>query len=192
MKSAAYFVLRFLLVYAGLTLIYSSWFIHKYDTAQPAQTDPITRFVSYQVRYAADLVGYDARVLEDNQWYYATEDEKTMDTLYFDGEYALSVEEGCNSVSNIIIFLAFIVGFGGRWKKMLWFIPVGLVFIHVANVGRILLLGVINVDFAGSGFHFFHKYLFTAIIYGAIFLLWIWWINQYGNTVSSKPKATVS
>ncbi len=183
MKGVVYFILRFLGTFAVLSVLYG-FFIQKYDTAEIPTTDAITRYVSYQTRFVAEKLGYDAEVARNHHLIYATEEEQTMDSLFFNGEYAVSVEEGCNGVSVAILFLSFIIGFGGEWKKLIWFIPMGLAFLHVSNITRIILLGVLNVDFGGQGFHFFHKYLFTAIIYAAVFILWIWWVNAYGKTGS--------
>ncbi|KAB2814506.1 exosortase family protein XrtF [Phaeocystidibacter luteus] len=192
MKGVIYFLLRFGLTWLGLSFLYSSVFIHKYDTAEPPVTDPITRYIVHQTATAAELFGYEVEILYDHHLTYPTEDEQTMDSLYFNDTYAVSVEEGCNAISNAIIFLAFIIGFGGRWKALIWFIPMGLAFIHVANITRILLLGVLNVDYGGEGFHFFHKYLFTAFLYGAIFILWVWWVNKYGGTVKTEEDETTA
>lgn len=189
-KGVIQFLGRFLATYVVLSFLYSSVYIYRYDTAEPPVTDPITRYITYQTRFAAELLGYDAVVFENHHQFSRVEDGQTMDTIYLDGKYAVSVEEGCNAISNIIIFLSFIIGFGGRWKALIWFIPMGLAFIHVANVTRILMLGVLNVDYGGVGFHFFHKYAFTAIIYGAIFVLWVWWVNAYG--IVKKPASTSS
>jgi exosortase family protein XrtF len=87
----------------------------------------------------------------------------------------VSVFEGCNGVNIAILFFSFVFAFGGPAKTMAWFIPAGLVFIHVANIFRIGVLAAI----AGQNekaFYFFHKFGFTGIIYGAIFILWVIWV----------------
>ena len=75
-----------------------------------------------------------------------------------------------------ILFFAFIFAFKGRWSDLLWFTPIGLVVIHLFNLGRLALL--IHLSQSNSElFHFMHKYLFTLIIYAAVFLLWVVWVK---------------
>ncbi len=188
MKGVVFFILRFLITYAILSGLYGVY-IQKFDTSNPPATDSFTRFVSYQTMFAAEALGYTSELVRNAHLIHETEEEQTMDSIYLDNKYAVSVEEGCNGLSVAILFVSFIIGFGGQWKKLVWFIPMGLAFLHVANIGRILLLGILNVDFDGQGFHFFHKYLFTAIIYAAVFVLWIWWVNRFGQTQSAHKSS---
>jgi exosortase family protein XrtF len=60
------------------------------------------------------LFNYETRVLQH-------EDEMSMKVI-LNGRYVARVIEGCNSVSIIILFLAFIVAFKGSLKKTLLFL----------------------------------------------------------------------
>lgn len=179
MRGVIFFLLRFFLVYMALSISYGFYISH-FDTLTPPETDPFTRLVSEQTRTTAQALGYESETIHNHHRLFAAEEEQTYDSLYMDNKYAISVEEGCNGISVAILFLAFVVGFGGKWKAMTWFLPFGLLIIHLSNIGRLILLSILNVDFDGAAFHFFHKYGFTAVIYGTVFLLWIWWVNKYG------------
>lgn len=189
MRGVVLFLLRFLATYLVLSTIYGE-FISHYDGLETPQTDPITHFVVEQTAAFSELLGYETEIYEDAHLYAQTEEEQTFDTIHLDDKYAISVEEGCNAVNVMILFLAFVIGFGGKWKAMTWFLPLGLLFIHLANIGRLTLLEIINVDFQGEGFHFYHKYLFTAILYVAIFILWVWWVNVYGIPKKKNQSAS--
>lgn len=189
MKGVLLFLIRFLATYLILSVVYGQ-FISHYDSLETPEADPITHFVTRQTVGIAELLGYESELYEDAHLYIQAEEEQTYDTIHLNDKYALSIEEGCNAVNVMILFLAFVIGFGGKWKAMTWFLPLGLLIVHIANIGRLLLLAIINVDFDGKGYHFYHKYFFTAILYVAIFLLWVWWVNKYGMNKGNKKVVT--
>ncbi len=47
-----------------------------------------------------------------------------------DGFARVKVIEGCNGLSVMILFLAFILGFPVSWKQKVWFMPAGLLVSH--------------------------------------------------------------
>jgi exosortase family protein XrtF len=117
---------------------------------------------------------------------YESKSEQTFDSLWLDTKYVISIEEGCNGLNIMILFFAFVVGFGGKLFNMLVFIPTGIIFIHVANLARLLLLSLLNVNSDGRAFHFFHKYGFTAILYVAILFLWYLWVMRWNGRNFAK------
>lgn len=184
-KPTIYFLLRFFGVYLVLSVAYGLY-INQYDTASPAQTDPFTRMITYQCSGSSQWLGYRSQVIEDDHRNYTSNEEQTYDSLWLNDQYAISIEEGCNGLNLMILFVAFIIGFGGSPLRQLLFIPAGLLFIHLANLGRLLLLSWLNIEWSAEAFHFFHKYGFTAVIYLAIFLLWYLWVMHFSGKFSSK------
>lgn len=182
------FLIKFFGVYLVLSVIYGI-FISRYDTAEPPVTDPITRFVTFNCTHTAALFGYSPMVVENDHLNHESDEGQTYDSIWLDNTYAISVEEGCNGINIMILFLAFIVAFGGQALSMLLFIPTGLIFIHLSNIARLLLLCLFNVEWGGRHFHFFHKYGFTAIIYLAVFLLWYLWVMRFsGKNIFRKKQ----
>ena len=178
------FLIKFFVIYFGFSALYG-YFISSYDTSDPPITDPITHFITYNCTGTAALMGYEPSVIEDDHLNREALPEVTYDSVWFNDIYAVSIEEGCNGVNIMILFLAFIVAFGGKRLNMLIFIPSGIVFIHIANIARLMFLSLLNVEFGGRAFYFFHKYGFTAVIYLAVFLLWVLWVVRF----SGKKKA---
>jgi exosortase/archaeosortase family protein len=80
-------------------------------------------------------------------------------------------------MNTMIIFVAFMVAFGPLNKAIAWFIPMGLVIIHIANLGRILMLFFV-AEYRPDAMYFIHKYVFTAALYLIIFGLWLLWLNR--------------
>lgn len=100
----------------------------------------------------------------------------------YNGSTAVSLFEGCNGMAVMILFFAFVFAFKGRWGDLVWFVPFGLIVIHLFNLARLALL----IQMAANNsplFHFMHKYLFSLIIYAAVFGLWIIWVKRASRFV---------
>lgn len=87
------------------------------------------------------------------------------------------VGDECNGFKLFSIFSIFIIAYPGKWKTKLWFIPLGIVLIHVANIIRVSSLLVIY-DKYPTFLDFNHNYTFTIFVYSIIFILWIWWAKK--------------
>lgn len=88
------------------------------------------------------------------------------------------IGDECNGFKLFSIFTIFLLSFPGNIKSKLWFIPMGLVIIHFANVIRVMALALIN-NYHPRFLDFNHLYTFTVFVYAIIFLLWYWWAKKY-------------
>lgn len=88
--------------------------------------------------------------------------------------------EGCNAVSVMVLFISFIAAFSGKFKNTILFILFGVVSIYILNVVRIALLAVLLYNFPEKN-KLLHDIFFPLIIYGYVFLLWIFWINRFSK-----------
>jgi exosortase family protein XrtF len=178
-KPAILFLVRFSITFAILSLVYGFW-IEGYKQI----ADPITKNVSYQVR---EILSW----FYDNVTSTQREGNPSMD-ITIDGKYSVSVFEGCNGVAIVNLFFSFLVGFWGGFKKLVWFTLVGIVIIHIANLGRLLSLALmaISLEEGSKIYHYTHKYLFTLFIYSIIFVLWYFWVTKVNPIAKQKPKAT--
>ena len=187
-KPTLYFLLRFFGTYIILSLAYGLYIKH-YDEQSPALLDPFTRIIINQVGKISSSLGYKSETIQNDHLNYPKSGyAQTFDSLLLNDKRAIAVEEGCNGLNVMIMFVAFIFAFGG-WKSRnsLWFLPLGLIFIHFSNLLRLFLLAWLNVDHDGRMFHFFHKYGFTAVSYASVFLLWFVWVRNYAKS----PKVDV-
>ena len=169
-RPALLFLARFLAVYVVGNVLYGIYIESFGD-----QPDAVTRVVTEQTSALLRAVG---------------EDTITGDmagrpiVMLMTGSVGtvLNVYEGCNGLNVMIVFVAFLAAFGGPPKRMMWFLPLGLLIIHGFNLLRIGLLYYVATDFERY-FYFFHKYLFTAILYAVVFGLWVLWVT----IVARKP-----
>jgi exosortase family protein XrtF len=163
-------VLRFLISTVGLYLL---WFgLYEFYLKPIGKVDHIvTENISIIVCYLLNLSDYEA---------YYTIGRKLGETYVFIGDQVLPtvrIGSSCNGVEMIMIFSIFILCYpGNKWVKAIY-IPAGVLIIHVLNIIRnyVLILFTINHSMY---FELFHRYVFILLIYGVIFLLWMWWANS--------------
>ncbi len=100
--------------------------------------------------------------------------------IVVEGVAGVLIGSGCSGLELFVIFAGFILLFRGKAKNKLWFLPLGLLLILVLNIIRISALALI-LYYAPEYMDFNHKYTFVIMVYGAIFLLWLWWVNKFAD-----------
>ncbi|MCT7904620.1 exosortase family protein XrtF [Candidatus Ornithobacterium hominis] len=159
---------KFFFTYLILTLLYS-WYLNLYLTDLKI-ADPFTGWVSDSVGYLMRLVGFDA---ENHQI-----EGEAFRRFYLDGFYCSRVNEGCNAISVMIIFVSFVVAFGKKFMPTFLYILLGLVLLHITNLFRISLLNYI-FTYHPQYEKFSHDILFPLIIYGMVIILWLIWVRYF-------------
>mgnify|MGYP003788643207 CR=1 FL=1 len=96
----------------------------------------------------------------------------------------LQIGAPCDGLVLFALFAIFIGAFPGSWRRKMWFIPAGILLIHLANLVRVVSLVIIQYNRPQS-LKFNHDYTWTVLIYGFIFWLWYLWAVRYG-----RPKAS--
>jgi exosortase family protein XrtF len=164
-KPSILFLLKFLGLYFIGNIIYGAY-IHSYYPG----VDPVTATVTKQAAFLLDAMGWPTDVTEQLK--------KATAIISFEGKSILAVFEGCNGINVMIIHAAFLLAFGPYTKPLLWFIPAGLVVVHIFNLARIFLLFFVSIEMPRF-MYFTHKYFFTAILYVVVFVMWIIWLRIY-------------
>lgn len=162
------FIGTFFTAYIVLTLVYKLYL----DSFEIKNVDGITNVVSRNVEQLMLLFNSDIRIVKStsNSWM----------EIWYNKKYLARIVEGCNAVSVIILFVAFVIAFSGKLKQTLLFILFGIFLIYIFNVMRIALLTVLLYRFPEIK-NLLHGVLFPLIIYGLVFILWIIWINKYSK-----------
>lgn len=169
------FLLKFVGVYVVLAIAYQ-FFLQRYD-ASKHEIDGITQSVSEQVVGLLHLLGQKAEMVPH-------ESEASYRVL-LDGETVVRVIEGCNAISLMILFSAFVVAFGSTLRKTALFIVAGILLLHLLNITRIALL-TIGIRKYPEYQEFMHDILFPLVIYGTVFLLWVIWIRKFSPHARKK------
>lgn len=138
--------------------------------------DYITHLVSRQTQIILDAFGYGVHMIPHP-------DEPTLKVI-FNGTYLARIIEGCNSLSVIILFVSFVIAFSDTFKTTFLFVLSGSVLIYVVNLLRIVLLSMGLYHYPEHE-HILHTVIFPAIIYGMVFLLWVFWVNRFSKRKKS-------
>jgi len=160
----------FLLVYVSLSVLYK--FYLQFSDGSKFYPDYFTNLVAIQTEHILTSFGYNAAVLP-----HATEPSMKV---FINDKFIARIIEGCNGLSVIILFLSFVIAFSGKLKTTFLYILSGSVLIYVVNLLRIVILTM--------GLYHYPKYedvlhtvVFPSIIYGLVFLLWIFWVNRFSK-----------
>ncbi|HEY8935030.1 MAG TPA: exosortase family protein XrtF [Cyclobacteriaceae bacterium] len=172
-KPSILFLSKFLGVYLAGNIVYGLWI-----TSFDQRADSMTSVVTLQTSSVLNAFGEDTKAIDS--------DYGPTVWLKRGNKIILNVFEGCNGINVMIVFVAFIVAFGGKTKAILWFVPLGLITIHLFNIIRIALLYVVAQHYQ-SYFYYVHKYIFTGILYLIVFALWILGVMKV-NDVRERSK----
>lgn len=162
------FLGKFFLTYLLLTVIYQVY-LSQFDETK-LEIDGLTVSVAKQSEAVLQFFNADASATKH-------ESQPCM-KLFFNGKYVARIIEGCNAVSVMILFIAFVVAFSGRWKTTVLFILGGCVLIHLLNIARIVLLCAAMYYYPQQE-HILHGVIFPLFIYSVVFLLWVIWVNKF-------------
>ena len=165
-------MVKFFVSYFLLVAIYNGYLQKSQQKENFYQTSSITTAVANQTVKVLTAFGYNAKAIQH--------DKEVSLKLFFEGNYIVRIIEGCNAISLIILFVAFIFSFSGTVKATLLFSIIGSALIYIINILRIVFL-VLMLHKLPSQIVILHDLVFPAIIYGFIFLLWVLWVNKFSN-----------
>ena len=158
-------LLRFVIIYLVLLFAYQ-FFLNSF---KGEGLDPYSRMIAEQVRKIQNAAGFSTQLYDDipgeQVWFYVKE------------KYVTRMVEGCNAVSVIILFFAFIFAFYKGFKTFL-FAAAGFILLYVMNLLRIVGLNIVTREHPEYS-TMSHDYLFPAVIYGTVVILWLIWIKFF-------------
>jgi exosortase family protein XrtF len=171
-------LIRFIVLAVGL---YGIWFgLYEFILKPDGHLDQIiTENISIVMSKMLQWTGYDvhftlARRLGETYMYL------TPEPLPF-----LRVGASCNGLELLILFSIFIISYPGNQKHKFIFILLGLLGIHILNILRNYWLALFVLH-KSELFDLFHRYVFIFMVYGAIFLLWMLWVNKFSQRNQTK------
>lgn len=169
------FILTFLLVYTVSSAAYKMYL--DFSDGSTYYPDYVTSLVAKQSRSLLQTLGYEAEITPHPR-------EASM-KLIINKKFVARIIEGCNSISAIILFASFIIAFASKFKPTLFYMLFGIVMIYIVNLLRVVILsiGLYNYPWRRE---ILHSVIFPLIIYGLVFLLWMFWVNRFAKLKSSN------
>lgn len=161
-------LLKFFSVYLILTALYY-WYLTYYQN-DLATCDIYTFNVAKQSSCLLQWIGITSKAIHI--------DHENFMRFYINNKFVSIVNEGCNALSVIILYVSFIIAFAYSFKKTCIYLVITILFIYLINIVRISFVNYIFYYYPQYG-KFSHDYLFPSIIYGLIIILWIVWIKYF-------------
>lgn len=114
-----------------------------------------------------------------SNWYsiYSKVDAFGLQRLFVEDRWSLRITHSCNGLILMVLFAVFLICFSGDWLLKLITSVVGVFAIYLINVFRVVSLVLVQI-YAPEYLNFSHHWLFTAIVYGFVFSMWLLWINK--------------
>ncbi len=153
------------------TVLYLAWYIFYefYLKIHTSFDDIVINNLVYITKKLMTLLGFSLVSFSENMY---------QDVIQIDGSLGVTIGAPCDGIVLLALFTVFILAFPGPWKHKVWFLPLGLIAIHLINVLRIVALAII-VDMNPAWLDFNHDYTFTILVYAFVFYLWYIWVNKF-------------
>jgi exosortase family protein XrtF len=172
------FLIKFAGSYLLLSVLY--WgYLSRYD-ADAFEPDGMTTLVAEQASAFVNLMGEKSYIKEHPKqaaWIFYVNDKRVA-----------RVVEGCNAVSVMALFAAFIIAFSTTFKRTSLYILMGVVLLHILNVVRVGLLGIGLYYYKEHG-PLLHDIIFPLFIYGVVVVLWVTWVMKLSVIRIKNPNA---
>ena len=97
----------------------------------------------------------------------------------------VSVEGSCSGLKQFYQWTILMILFPGPWKKKLWYIPLGILVIHLDNILRIVILSIAVVHWPQQ-WDFIHLSILRPFFYVVIFVMWVIWVEKIRPAKKSK------
>ncbi len=158
-------VIRFVILFVA---IYGSWYVlYELWLAENTPIDTILiEWVGQSSTKLLTWLGFEASY------------QSMAHTVYLNSLACVSVGAPCNGLALFALFASFILATPVSVKPKLLFIPLGVVVIFLLNVIRISAL-TLNFKYYPESVDFNHHYVFTFIVYGVTFWIWMIWVNKF-------------
>ena len=184
-------IIQFLGVTGCLCLVYYWWLLPRIWTLPVIST-----LYGYLVHYALltlgetsvfilNILGYNSWVISEPEQLRGVADDPLFEAMrYIDMEDVymnVYIKNFCLGINTMFVFSALIIGFPGKWKDRLWFIPIGMLGIHFINIIRIVAL-CLAIILSPTPENFKHHEIFDAIAMVFIFLMFMVWVRRSGKS----------
>ncbi len=96
------------------------------------------------------------------------------------------VNASCSGLKQFYQWVILLLLYPGPWKHKAWFIPFGLLIIHLVNIFRILSMTFVTMNYP-QHWNFIHDYVLRPFFYVVMFALWVWWNERFYHRKKLQP-----
>ena len=167
------FIVLSVAFYAAWHLLYEFYF-RPHTSLDEAVVQSLVSMSEWQLT----AMGYPLQEFGDTDW---------KNQVGISPSGGITIGEPCDGIVLFILFLLFVVLFPGKSVHRWWFIPAGILSIHLLNSLRITALAIIYFK-RPDWLSFNHDYTFTIIVYSYVFILWMVWVRKFVQKVPSADQ----
>lgn len=146
----------------------------------------IKRYTRLDQLFVRKLINITSWILEQFGFKtFASKDVNDIQVMGIDGSNGVWIGGPCNGITLMFLFAVFVISYPGSIKNKLWYIPSGILAVHLINIIRIVALAII-AWYNPYILDFNHTYTFTFIAYSFVFMLWMIWVNKLAEPKLKK------
>jgi exosortase/archaeosortase family protein len=160
-------VLRFIII---TSVIHVLWRLWEYQLDYFPVAEAMQNVSMLLVRIITSQSGWIVKHFFDN------EVSNTGQIIYLGSYRHLEIFEGCSGLKQFAQFGILILLCPGKWYNKIWFIPSGIILIHITNIVRMVGLSMVIMN-CPEYWEFTHNFLFKWLFYAVIFSLWVFWTD---------------
>lgn len=166
------FVLDVLLFVAITYLFHKLWWAFAADIKSIKAISQLAEWLAVQVFNESFFIIH--HTYDPGSWH------EPINTIRFSNEGYITVNESCSGLKQFYQIIVLFLLFPGPWKHKMWYVSLSIVIMHVTNVMRIVILGMVTL-WAPEYWQFSHDWILRPFFYVVLFLLWVWWVERYGG-----------
>jgi exosortase/archaeosortase family protein len=166
------FVLDILLFVVITYLFHKLWWFFAADIKSITAVSQLADWLAVQVFNESYFIIH--HTFDTGAWY------EPINTIRFSNSGYITVNESCSGLKQFYQIIVLFLLFPGPWKHKLWYIPLSILIMHITNVMRIVILGMVTL-WAPEYWQFSHDWILRPFFYVVLFLLWVWWVERYGG-----------
>lgn len=155
-RQVVFLVLFAVILAGGFTLLSVNW-------VNDHAVEPFTAGVARASGVALNLLGQDV---------------ERSGTVLRSPRFAVNIENGCNGIETMIIFLAAVLAFPSPWRARLAGLALGLVAIQAVNLVRVVAL-FLTGTYLPSLFDTSHTVIWQTLVILSGVLLWLLWASRF-------------
>jgi exosortase H (IPTLxxWG-CTERM-specific) len=135
--------------------------------------------ISWQPVNDGVIVPFTAGVARVSGWTLALlgQDVAMSGTVIRSERFAVNIENGCNGVETMLIFLSAVLAFPAPWASRLVGVAAGIVAIQLVNLVRVVALFLTGAYFPAL-FDTSHTVVWQTLVILSGVLLWIFWADR--------------
>lgn len=97
---------------------------------------------------------------------------------YAENSGFVAVNRSCSGLKQLYQWLFLMLLYPGPWKHKTWFIPLGLIIVHIVNIFRIVSMTFVTINIP-QHWDFMHDNILRPFFYVVMFALWVWWNEKF-------------